>query len=208
MKNSHTFALKNDSGKAKDDTWGHGVFAVVKTGFDWKPDNVHTLTPEIGLACLYKRTAGMDIDWQKEDSRYPEQRDRAGSTGRFFARASLRWSSEWTYPQGIVKSAQAAGVRQALSDCNPETSPDFHGEKAGARYRDRKTAGTAEAGLTWDNGPVSMSAFYSGDYGGHTRDQSGRFEFRYRFWPKKRLPARYSYSFMHSKTVLPGSCFL
>ena len=82
MKNSHTFALKNDSGKAKDDTWGHGVFAVVKTGFDWKPDNVHNFTPEIGLACLYKRIAGMDIDWQKKDSRYPEQRDRAGSTGR------------------------------------------------------------------------------------------------------------------------------
>ncbi len=169
QQNSHTFSLPLASEALYADalSFGKNLYANVATGYTWRINSQHSLTPEIGISYLTSHGTGYAAQWQgiyTANGLYDLNYDESFYSA-LYATYNMDWRSAWALEEGSSIVLQLGlGLRQRLSTQNMNTT---------VRLLDTDfTTSSAEAQSTWlmDFGfeymkdDLSVRLTYAGSY--------------------------------------------
>lgn len=174
----YDFNMLGDS--ASSDRTEYAFFANVTGGYDFRVNDSHTITPEIGLAYLYLNNPSLDAKWSAVNTGQNIHFD-SDHYSAAFATAALRWMGDFKAQAFNIKPAVALGVRQTLTNGKIDSGMQYLSNRYRSYITDDRTVGTIEAGLTFTQKNMSMSIRYNGNFGSDTHDNVIWGEFGYSF---------------------------
>ncbi len=152
----------------------HGLYALIAAGYDLALASHHVLTPELAVSHLYTSMDGYSSNYV--DARGAALGDSIGMRARDYSTvytdATLRWTGTFLLGDassssslGSLKPTVRAGIRQALTDTNVESTLVFNGVSATTHSDANGTAFLCEAGLAWELDSLTTSLSYVGELG-------------------------------------------
>ncbi len=168
--NNHFNAF--DGSTSKVSTVNFGMYGAVYAGYDYKPDENNTITPEIGLSALWSHTPSMDVKYDRSpdlNHTYAAQNYTA-----LYANAGVRWTGGIDINGTLLKPTVMAGVRQTLGDGKVKSAMTFNGNRFDTSITRDRTMGIVDAGVsTTVSTGFDVGLNYRGEYGSNTTNHVG-----------------------------------
>lgn len=176
--NNHFNAFDGSSSKVS--TINFGMYGAVYAGYDYKPDENNTITPEIGLSALWSHTPSMDVKYDRSpdlNHTYAAQNYTA-----LYANAGVRWTGGIDINGTLLKPTVMAGVRQTLSDGKVKSAMTFNGNRFDTSITRDRTMGIVDVGVsTTVSTGFDVGLNYRGEYGSNTTNHVGYLNSTIRF---------------------------
>ncbi len=154
--------------------------AELATGYVFKINDNHAITPEVGLSYLYMHTNAYDMnvpDYPIYNMSYD-----AVSHDALYGTLSLRWDGMFNITDETIFTPHVkVGVRQNLSGHELTADLRIFGEKFTSKSTSDMTTAIVNAGFGIKKGNFSVNVDYNGEYGHEQTSHGGSINFIYEF---------------------------